>query len=176
MTMTGGTVVVSGPTNAGNGSIDYNGTFEISGGELIAVGSSGMAQTPSGGSQSFVGLTLSQQGAAGDVVQVVAADGDVLASFTATKSFGSVVYSSPDVVDGDTYTAMLGGTAGSAVAGPLNSGGDAGTTEAGTGTAGEVTAGMGGGGMGGGGGGDMGDRPAPGQMPGQDDSAPSSGA
>jgi len=162
LTMTGGTVGVFVPTYDGNGSLDYAGTFEITGGELIAVGSSGMAQTPSGGTQSFVGITLSQQGAAGDVVQVVSSDGDVLASLTAVKPFSSVVYSSPDVVDGATYTAVLGGTAGDAVAGPLSRGGTAGTTTAGTGTAGEVAAGMAGPG---GAGGPSGGRPGDGGQP-----------
>ena len=44
---TGGTVIVNGPTNDGNGPLDYPGTFNISGGFLVAVGSSGMAQAPS---------------------------------------------------------------------------------------------------------------------------------
>ncbi len=45
--MAGGTVLVNGPTNDGNGSLDYDGTFDISGGILVATGSSGMAQMPS---------------------------------------------------------------------------------------------------------------------------------
>ncbi|GAA4844903.1 carbohydrate-binding domain-containing protein [Luteimicrobium xylanilyticum] len=159
MTMSGGTVVVSGPTNDGNGSLDYNGTFTVSGGELIAVGSSGMAQTPSDTStQSFVGLTADAAQKAGTVVHVVDGDGKVVASFTASKDFSSVVYSSSDVTKGDTYTLVAGGKAGTKVAGGLSHGGDAsGGTKIATGTAGEATSGMGGpGGMGGGPGGQQG--------------------
>lgn len=45
--MTAGTVIVNGPTNDGNGLLDYLGAFNISGGYLVAVGSSGMAKAPS---------------------------------------------------------------------------------------------------------------------------------
>jgi len=48
--MTGGTMVVNGPTNSANGALDYMGTRNISGGYFIAAGSSGMAQAPSNSS------------------------------------------------------------------------------------------------------------------------------
>ena len=54
---TGGTVIVNGPTNDGNGPLDYLGTFNISGGLLVAVGSSGMAQAPSATRGAVSGLT-----------------------------------------------------------------------------------------------------------------------
>jgi hypothetical protein len=150
MTMSGGTVVVSGPANSGNGSIDYNGTFDLSAGELITVGSSGMAQTPSATStQSFVGLTFSAQQSAGTVVHILAADGSVVAAFNSRRTFSSVVYSSPAVVSGQEYQAAVGGSVtGSTTGGlaPADSLGTAGSSIAATGTAGEVTAGMGGGG------------------------------
>ena len=43
ISMTGGTVLVSGPINNNNAPLDYDQSFEISGGLLIATGSSGMA-------------------------------------------------------------------------------------------------------------------------------------
>ena len=43
---TNGTVLVDGPISSGNGALDYDTSFKISGGILIAVGSSGMAQAP----------------------------------------------------------------------------------------------------------------------------------
>ena len=45
--MTGGTLIVEGPTNSGNGAIDVASTFTISGGTLFAGGAAGMAATPS---------------------------------------------------------------------------------------------------------------------------------
>ena len=61
--MKGGIVHVDGPTNNGNGALDYNGEFVITGGELIAVGSSGMAQgASSNSSQTSVLMNLSSSG------------------------------------------------------------------------------------------------------------------
>ena len=40
----GGEIYVNGPTNDGNGALDYDGTATISGGTFVAVGSSGMVQ------------------------------------------------------------------------------------------------------------------------------------
>ncbi|HML36811.1 MAG TPA: carbohydrate-binding domain-containing protein, partial [Bacillota bacterium] len=51
--MTGGTVLVNGPTDNGNGALDYDGVFEISGGTLLTAGSSSMAMAPSTGSTQY---------------------------------------------------------------------------------------------------------------------------
>ena len=73
--MAGGTVLVNGPTNDGNGSLDYDGTFDISGGILVAAGSSGMAQMPSdSSSQKILNLNLTSQ-EANTVVNVKSSDG-----------------------------------------------------------------------------------------------------
>lgn len=48
--MTAGTVVVNGPTDDGNGALDYDGTFTMDGGTFVASGSSGMAMSSSDGS------------------------------------------------------------------------------------------------------------------------------
>jgi hypothetical protein len=51
--MSGGQVIVNGPTNDGNGAVDYLGTFKISGGFILAAGSSGMAQSASDSSTQY---------------------------------------------------------------------------------------------------------------------------
>lgn len=110
--ISGGTTVVSGPTASDNGALDTEGAFTISGGTLLALGSSGMAVSPDADSaQSFVATNLSSSQQAGTVGHVVAEDGTVLASFTATKKFQSVVYSSPEVTSGSSYTVQTGGSA-----------------------------------------------------------------
>lgn len=53
--MNDGTIIVNGPTDSMNGTLDYDSTFNINGGTLIGVGSSGMAMSPSSTStQSFL--------------------------------------------------------------------------------------------------------------------------
>ncbi len=61
ITMTGGIVLVYGPSSSGNGSLDYDQSFNIEGGTLVAVGSSGMAQGVSeDSSQSTIMMTYSE--------------------------------------------------------------------------------------------------------------------
>ncbi|TBN56516.1 carbohydrate-binding domain-containing protein [Glaciihabitans arcticus] len=143
--ITGGSVTVYGPTNDGNGALDVNGSFTISGGELLAAGSSGMAVTPGEDSEQVtVAATFDQTLAAGTLVEITAADGTVLATFEATKDFSSIVYSSADVEDGAEYSFVVDGTS-------------AATATGGVALAGGVGGMPGGGGPGGGPGGD-GDR------------------
>lgn len=107
--MTAGTVTVDGPTNDGNGAIDYNGTFDITGGILIASGSSGMAEGPSATStQNSVKITLTSQ-SAGTAISIKGSSGSEIASFTPSKQYASVVISSPDIKSGSTYTVYAGG-------------------------------------------------------------------
>lgn len=51
--MTGGTVLINGPTANDNGALDYYGTFQVNGGFLAAAGSAGMAQSPSTSSTQY---------------------------------------------------------------------------------------------------------------------------
>lgn len=109
MAMTGGFVTVDGPTDDGNGALDYDGTFEISGGTLIAGGSSGMAQTPSDGSSVytiFVGTSQS----AGTEIKLLDSSGKELITYTPSKQISCVVFSSPDIKNGETYTVTAGGS------------------------------------------------------------------
>jgi hypothetical protein len=110
--MTNGTVIVSGPTNNGNGTIDYDGKFEISGGLLMAAGSSGMAQATSEESTQYsVIMTYTQTQKAGTVVHLQDSKGNTVATFTPKKDYQSVVVSSSKVIKGETYTLYSGGTA-----------------------------------------------------------------
>lgn len=109
LTITGGEVYVSGPTSDGDGALDYAGTGTITGGILIAAGSSGMAQSLSSDAQGVMLLMLSGAQSAGSAVTVKDADGTVLASFTPEKSYTSVVISAPGMESGGTYTVECGG-------------------------------------------------------------------
>ena len=109
--MSGGLVVVNGPTEQINGALDYDGTFNLSGGTLIAVGSAGMAQAPSAGStQSSVLLGVGSQ-PAGTAIDIRNAAGESLVTFTPAKAYATVLFSSPDLAQGAEYTLYLGGSA-----------------------------------------------------------------
>ncbi|MTE24497.1 carbohydrate-binding domain-containing protein [Microbacterium sp. ZXX196] len=107
--ITGGTTIVLGPTNGGNGALDTNGSLTISGGTLLALDSGGMSGSPSTDSaQAWVATSAS--GSAGSTVQILAADGTVLYEAEAAKAFGALVFSSADVVAGETYSVTVDGT------------------------------------------------------------------
>lgn len=112
--ITGGNVVVNGPTSDGNGALDVNGELTVDGGTLAAAGSAGMAGTPSESSkQSGVQVTFGSAVSAGTLIQITDADGNIVGSFTPAKDTASLVYSSADIAAGDTYTVYTGGTEGS---------------------------------------------------------------
>ncbi|WP_243075490.1 carbohydrate-binding domain-containing protein [Microbacterium sp. SS28] len=131
MSITGGDTIVFGPTNDGNGALDSNGGITVSGGTLLAVGSAGMAESPDAASpQQWIAASVS--GSAGDEIEITDAAGTVLASVTAEKAYASVVFTSPDVVDGAAYTVLVDGSAaatateGTAIAGGMGGGPGAG--------------------------------------------------
>ena len=162
--MTGGTVVVAGPTNDGNGALDVLGEFTVEGGTLLAAGSSGMATAPSTDSPQASVLATFDPQEAGTVVAIATTDGEVVAAFESPKDFSSVVLSSAELVAGETYDVLVGGTvSGEATAGLHDDADLAGATAVATVTGGEYSTGP----MGGPGSaeGDLPQPPAEGDLP-----------
>ncbi|MDI2034675.1 carbohydrate-binding domain-containing protein [Paenarthrobacter nitroguajacolicus] len=146
--ISGGTVVVNGPTNDGNGALDVNGELAVSGGTIAAAGSAGMAVTPGTTStQSGLQLTFDTSVAAGTPVHIVDSSGKEVATFVTTKSIASLVFSSSAITAGQNYTIYTGGTA-EAKAG-LTTGSIDGAEQQGSVTAGQYTQAQGPGGGGG---------------------------
>ena len=109
--MTGGTLLVCGPTNSGNGALDFDGSFQMDGGILVAIGSLGMAQTPSDSStQSVAALSLTSR-SANTPLHLADADGNGLLTFVPTKAYQSVILSTPTLKTGEAYTLFTGGEA-----------------------------------------------------------------
>lgn len=108
--MTGGTVIINGPTNSANGAIDYMSTFNISGGYFIAAGSSGMAMTPSSSSsQASVYLKFNSTIQSGQVIHVENSAGETIFNFSPTKEIQSIVFSTPELQTGGSYSIYVGG-------------------------------------------------------------------
>lgn len=115
--MTGGNVTVLGPTNGGNGALDYNGTFEISGGVLLAYGSAGMDQAPSEDSTiSFLATDVSNF-SSGSKMTIKNSDGDSIGTYTLEKQGSYIVFASSKLTKGDTYTLDVDGNTSEVVAG-----------------------------------------------------------
>lgn len=108
--MTGGTVVVDGPVANNNGAVDYDTAFQLTGGTLLAIGSAGMAMAPDASStQNSLLINLTEQMAAGTVIQILDENGEVL-TYTPEKTWQSVVFSSDVLKTGSTYTVIVDGT------------------------------------------------------------------
>ncbi len=106
ITISGGSTVVYGATDNGNAAFDYDGTATLTGGEVLAIGMSGMAQAPDGTVLSFT-VNLS----AGDTLVIKDASGNEVISSGAVKTANSVIYASADLTEGATYTLYVNGTA-----------------------------------------------------------------
>jgi hypothetical protein len=122
--MTAGVVIVNGPTANDNGALDYLGDFKITGGFLVAVGSSGMAQAPSTSSTQYsVMLNLSSSQSANTMIHIETNDGEGVLTFVPTKAYQSLVLCSPELKNGSTYIVYSGGSSTGTVTDGLYSGG-----------------------------------------------------
>ncbi|HAJ97667.1 MAG TPA: dockerin type 1 [Ruminococcus sp.] len=107
--VSGGIVIVDGPTNSGNGSLDSNSSLQCTGGLLVAVGASGMAEYPEGTQETIV-MTTASSHEGGTLVTICDADGNEIFSYEPSKSWNSFIVSSSVLESGQTYTAYIGGT------------------------------------------------------------------
>ncbi|MCB8981829.1 MAG: carbohydrate-binding domain-containing protein [Ardenticatenaceae bacterium] len=109
--MTDGLVLVNGPTEQMNGALDYDGSFAISGGTFLAVGSAGMAQAPGqNSSQNSVLINLNGTLPAGALIHIQTSSGEDVLTFAPTKQIQSISFSSAGLVTGQTYEIYYGGS------------------------------------------------------------------
>lgn len=102
----GGTLTIYGPTSSGNGALDYEVSYAVSGGTLTALGSRGMAQAPSTLSQPC--LAISADAPANSKIEVKANGGTVLET-TTPKAAQSLIFSSDKMKSGTEYEIYVGG-------------------------------------------------------------------
>lgn len=110
----GGDITINGPANGGNGAIDIGtengGVGFISGGTLIALGTSSMAENFGSTSTQCAFLVTMNSFGAGETITITDSQGTVLYTGVTVKSANSVVFSSADLVVGETYTVTIGST------------------------------------------------------------------
>jgi len=107
--MEGGTVIVEGPTDNGNGTLDYDGTGMISGGTFMGTGSSGMLQSFSSDStQNVIVVYFADTKTAGTEWTLTSGDETVMLSGNPDKEYSSLIISSPELKDGETYQLAAG--------------------------------------------------------------------
>jgi len=125
--MKSGVVIVNGPTDSGNGPIDIgdggSNYFKISGGFLVAAGSSGMAVGNSTSSTQYgVLVNLSSSQSAGNIFHLETSSGTDLLTYKPAKKYQSVFFSSPDLGTGS-HVVYLGGSCSGTLTDNLYTGG-----------------------------------------------------
>lgn len=110
----GGDITINGPSNGGNGALDIGtengGAGVIAGGTLIALGTSSMAENFGSTSTQCAFLVTMNSFGAGETITITDSQGNVLYTGVTVKSANSVVFSSPDLTVGETYTLTIGST------------------------------------------------------------------
>ena len=106
----GGELYVSGPTDSANCALDYQSEGTVTGGISVIVESSGMAESfNSSSTQYSMMFGFSTVYEAGSVIEIQDAQGSVIATYTPDKAFRSVVATSPQLKEGDTYSIYING-------------------------------------------------------------------
>lgn len=113
ITMKGGTVIIHGPKQQPEVPIDYNGTFNLNSGFLIAAGiASNMTQAPSSSSaQKSVSLFFNSTLTAGTLCNIQDDSGNTLATFKPERNYSAIIFSSAEITSGKTLKIYTGGTA-----------------------------------------------------------------
>ena len=102
--VSGGVTLVSGPTNGGNGALDYGKSATVAGGVFIATGSSGMAQGFSAATNQGAMLINVGNLSANVSIAICDENGKCIASFTPDKSYQTAVITAPEIQQGKKYS------------------------------------------------------------------------
>ncbi|MBO2517182.1 MAG: hypothetical protein CW338_07935 [Clostridiales bacterium] len=109
----GGSILVHGPSNGGNGALDSGmengGILRISGGTILAYGAADMAESfDESSAQPSLTFTSASRFSAGTAVILTDAEGNVLYQAVLSKTGSSVILSTPDLAAGRTFTLTVG--------------------------------------------------------------------
>ncbi len=110
--MTGGLVVIYGPSAQQENGIDVNGDINVEGGQLIVSlpSSSSSTETPGTSTSEYsVMVYFSSKQSSSSLFHIEDADGNEVVTFEPGKSYYSLLYSSPEFTSGSTYYIYTGG-------------------------------------------------------------------
>lgn len=110
-----GYITIVGPNQGDTATLDYDTSAVITGGTFIGSGASGMAQTFSSSEQGVISINMGSQ-AAGTTITITDTEGNTLATFSPELPFSIIIFSSPSVVSGETYTVTAGAVSGKTTA------------------------------------------------------------
>lgn len=109
MYIEGGVVDVSGPSNGAEGAVDTNGEIYFNGGVITTSGNSSMAQSPSDSSkQASIVMQSSSNLAKGTTIYITDSSGNIVAEHTPVNDYQIIMFSNPDLKEGETYNVCSG--------------------------------------------------------------------
>lgn len=109
--MNGGKLIINGPTDNGNGALDYDKEFKITGGILVASGSSGMAlNTSNSSTQNSVMINFTKSINESELISIFDSNNNEIFTYSSSKKYQNIVISIPDLKKGETYTIYKGGS------------------------------------------------------------------
>ena len=108
MSISGGEVIVEGPTDNGNTALDFERTLTISGGTVYAFGSSGMLETPSSASNGCCIVTTFSTVNGNESFTLKDSSGNIIMSYTPSKSYSAAIIYSQDIKSNTEYTINAG--------------------------------------------------------------------
>ncbi len=108
ITMDGGDLYVFGPTSGGNGSLDFDSSFSISGGNLFAFSQQGMIEVPSSSGANIANINLSSY-SSGQVVTIASDTYEFSAILPKSYSSMNIIVAGDLLVSGSTYSVYTGG-------------------------------------------------------------------
>lgn len=109
LSINGGLVNIDGPSDRGNGALDYAGKGSINGGSVIALGGAGMAQCPDSGKQNVFNITFDSAQPSGTSVAIKDSKGNVIGEAVSVKEFQNMIFSAEGIKEGETYTVYIDG-------------------------------------------------------------------
>ena len=113
--ITGGYTVVCGPNQGDTATLDYDVSGTISGGVFIGTGAAGMAQTFSANTQGVIAVKAGGQ-SSGVKITVSDGNGKELVSYAPEMDFSVIIFSTPELVSGQSYHVTVGSVEGDVTA------------------------------------------------------------
>ena len=108
--LSGGILIINGPTVGSQSAVDYDLEWILTGGTVIAVSGYGNETPSTGSTQISLVYNTELTRSAGTTVSVQDEDGNWLFAFTPSKQYQAITITSSEFVSGDDYSIYLGGT------------------------------------------------------------------
>ncbi len=104
----GGEIIVDGPSDSGNSALDYDSTFEVNGGTLLAISTNGMFQGISSNSSQYnVSIYFNSIISSGSTISITDENETEIILHTTIKNSSAIAFSSSQLKKGSTYKVKI---------------------------------------------------------------------